>query len=107
MRWGLFMGVVCLGALLGVAAALHDDTATQVGMAFVGALFAAPVAAVLARRRESIAGAVEADESIEPAGSCSPRALARNYWRDRGHPPFMKPSDSDPDKHMFDPDRIS
>jgi nitrous oxidase accessory protein NosD len=31
--------------------------------------------------------------------------LANNYWRDRGHPPFTKPSDSVPDKRMFDLER--
>jgi hypothetical protein len=33
-------------------------------------------------------------------------ALAENFWRDRGHPPLMKPSDSTTDKHMLDPDRL-
>lgn len=107
MRWSLFIGVVCLGALIGVLAAVHDDTATKVGMAFVGALLAAPVGAAIARRRGSKVARDEMDESIEPAGSSSPRALAGNYWRDKGHPPFMKPSDSEPDKHMFDSDRLS
>lgn len=107
MRWTLFIGLVCLGALFGVAAALRDDTSTKVGMAFVGALFAAPVAAIVARRRRATIQVGEPVQSIEHGGSSSPSALARNYWRDRGHPPYMNPSDGDPDKHMFDPDRLS
>lgn len=107
MRWTLFIGVVCLGALFGVGATLGDDTSTNVGMAVVGALFATPVAAVVARRRGATLHVDESGQSSEHAGSSSPSALARNYWRDRGHPPYMKASDSDPDKHMFDPDRLS
>jgi hypothetical protein len=107
MRWTIFIGLVCLGGLFGLAAALGDDTSTKVGMAFLGALFATPVAAIVARRRGSTVQVGETAQSIEHGGSTSPSALARNYWRDRGHPPNMKPSESDPDKHMFDPDRLA
>jgi hypothetical protein len=100
MRLVLVAAVVALGAMIGVIAAAGDDTSTKVTMAFVGVLFALPVAALLARRRKGA-------EPIDTPGSTSPRSLSANYWRDRGHPPFMKPSDGDPDKHMFDPDRLS
>ena len=53
MRWARFIGVVCLGALLGVVAALEDDTSTKVGMALVGA---AAALALLARRRRQQLG---------------------------------------------------
>ena len=107
MRWARFIGVVCLGALLGAVAALEDDTSTKVGMALVGALFATPIASIVARSRGSNPKVGEPGHSMDGAGSTSPSALARNYWRDRRHPPYMKPSDGDPDKHMFDPDRLS
>ena len=107
MRWTRFIGVVCLGALLGAVAALEDDTSTKVGMALVGALFAMPVASIVARSRGSDPHVGEPGHSMDGAGSTSSSALARNYWRDRGHPPYMTPSDGDPDKHMFDPDRLS
>lgn len=107
MRWPRFIGVVCLGALLGGGAALADDTPTKVGMALVGALFATPVASIVARSRRSNPHVGEPGDSMDGAGATSPSALARNYWRDRGHPPYMKPSDGDPDKHVFDPDRLS
>lgn len=75
-------------------------------MALVGALFAVPVGAVLARRRKSATQNLTVDEPFPSAGSTSPRALAHNYWRDQGHPPFMKPSHAEPDQHMFDPERL-
>ena len=52
MRLVLFAAVVALGAMIGVIAAAGDDTSTKVTMAFVGVLFALPVAALLARRRK-------------------------------------------------------
>lgn len=107
MRLVLFAAVVALGAMIGVIAAAGDDTSTKVTMAFVGVLFALPVAALLARRRKGAERGQLTDEPIDTPGSTSPRSLSANYWRDRGHPPYMKPSDGDPDKHMFDPDRLS
>ena len=107
MRLVLFAAVLALGAMIGVIAAAGDDTSTKVTMAFVGVLFALPVGALLARRRKGSESGQLSDQLLDPSGSTSPRSLSANYWRDRGHPPFMKPSDGDPDKHMFDPDRLS
>jgi hypothetical protein len=33
--------------------------------------------------------------------------IAANYWRDRGHPPLMKPPSPPPDQHIHDPDRLA
>jgi membrane associated rhomboid family serine protease len=52
MRLVLFAAVIALGAMIGVFAAAGDDTSTKVTMAFVGVLFALPVAALLVRRRK-------------------------------------------------------
>lgn len=107
MRPIMFAGVVAFGATIGVITAAGDDNYTKAAMGFVGALYALPVAALLARRRKRSGLVQSSDERIETSGSTSPRSLSANYWRDRGHPPHMKPSDGDPDKHTFDPDRLS
>ncbi|MBI5721068.1 MAG: hypothetical protein KIT17_01605 [Rubrivivax sp.] len=105
MRKLIFLIIVTLGASVGLLSAADDDAWTRAVMAVVGALFAAPIGAVLTRRRKPTGATPLPDGPIETSGSTSPRALASNYWRDKGHPPFMKPSEAEPDRHMFDPDR--
>ena len=102
-----FGGAHATGSVCRSSRSRRDDTSTKVTMAFVGVLFALPVAALLARRRKGSESGQLSDELLDPSVSTSPRSLSANYWRDRGHPPYMKPSDGDPDKHMFDPDRLS
>lgn len=107
MRKLIFFAIVALGAAIGLASAVSDDGSTRAVMAVVGALFAAPVGAVLTWRRKRSVAKPFADEPVETSGSTSPRALTSNYWRDKGHPPFMKPAEAEPDRHMFDPDKLT
>ena len=106
MRRLIFIGIIAAGALVGLMSAAHDDWATRMVMSAVGALFAAPIAVVLTRRPRSKGVAPAWDESLQAGAVASPKALAANYWRDKGHPPFMKPQEAEPDKHMFDPDKL-
>jgi len=48
---------------------------------------------------------MEVDSALPGMGT-SPKDLAANFWRDKGHPPFMKPTEAKPDSHMFDPDKL-
>jgi uncharacterized membrane protein YfcA len=50
MRKLIFIGIVAVGALVGLLSAAQDDWATRMVMSAVGALFAAPIGAVLTRR---------------------------------------------------------
>jgi hypothetical protein len=106
MRKLIFFGFIALGALVGLIAAARADWPTRLVMMGVGGLFGAPVGGVLAgigrRRRQRL----EWEENPLPGMGTSSQDLAANYWRDKGHPPFMKPSEAEPDKHMFDPDRL-
>ena len=72
----------------------------------VGALFGAPIGGALASIGRKGRQPLEWDENPLPGMGTTPKDLAANYWRDKGHPPFMKPSEAEPDKHMFDPDRL-
>jgi len=106
MRKLIFIGVVAIGTLVGLLSAVNDDWATRFVMMAVGALFGTAIGGALAlagRRRFSM---VRSNESIPGMGS-STEDLAANYWRDKGSPPFMKPPSAVPDKHMFDPDKLS
>ena len=100
MRKLIFFSFVVLGAAIGLFSALHDDWSVKVVMMTIGAVVGTVLGGALTstRRRE------RARRSIEP-DDAPLEELDRNYWRDKGHPPFMKPPNADPDHHMFDPDR--
>jgi hypothetical protein len=106
MRKLIFFGIVAVGALAGLLSAAGDDWTTRTVMAFIGALFAAPIAGVLTKGSKAKLGLEAWGDSSEVGTATSPRALTANYWRDKGHPPFMKPSDAEPDTHMFDPEKL-
>lgn len=106
MRKLIFIGFIALGALIGLLSAAKDDWATRAVMMGIGALFGAPIGAVLARMSKRGTRPLEWDENPHPGMGTSPKDLAANYWRDKGFPPFMKPPEAGPDAHVFDPDKL-
>lgn len=103
MRKLIFIGIVAVGALVGLLSAVHEDWATRLVMAAVGSLFGSAIGGALAFAGRHRATRLQIDESIPGMGS-STADIAANYWRDKGSPPFMKAPSALPDKHMFDPD---
>ena len=104
MRKLIFIGFVALGALIGLLWAAMDDWATRAVMMGIGALAGTAIGGGLmqmgSRQRDRQSSWLD-----EPHGQGAPEdELVRNYWRDRGHAPFMKPPDAVPDMHVFDPD---
>ena len=95
-----------MGALLGLLSAAQDDWGTRVVMMGIGILFAAPIGAAFAGIKGKDRKVVDWPVEASPGDVTSPKALMDNYWRDGGHPPFMKPSNAPPDRHQFDPDRL-
>jgi|UniRef100_Q47DL3 hypothetical protein len=106
MRKFIFIGFIGLGALIGLLAAANSDWNTRLAMMGVGALFGWPIGGALASIGKKEWQRLERDENSLPGIGTTPKDLAANYWRDKGHPPFMKPSEVEPDQHMFDPDRL-
>ncbi len=106
MRKLIFIVFIALGALIGLIAAANTDWGTRLVMMGVGALFGAPIGGALASIGRKGRQPLEWDENPLPGMGTTPKDLAANYWRDKGHPPFMKPSEAEPGKHMFDPDRL-
>jgi hypothetical protein len=106
MRKLIFIGFIALGALVGLVSAAKkrlgnppcDDGSR---CTFRSAHWRA-LASIGRKERQRL----EWDENPLPGMGTTPKDLAANYWRDKGHPPFMKPSEAEPDKHMFDPDRL-
>jgi len=100
--------IICLlaGAGSGLAASLHDGWGTRIVMMLLGAMVAAPVGAALSKRaRGRSARRQPLEEGDSPHGT-SAESLAANFWRDRGHAPFMRPPGGPPDHHQLDPDRM-
>lgn len=106
MRKLILIGFIVLGALVGLVSAAKNDWGTRLVMMGVGALFGAPIGGALASIGRKGRQPLEWDENPLPGMGTTVKDLAANYWRDKGHPPFMKPSEAEPDKHMFDPDRL-
>ena len=90
MRKLIFIGFIAIGALIGLLSAAKDDWATRAVMMGIGALFGAPVGAALASVGKKGAPLKWEKDEIPGMGVTS-EDLAANYWRDKGHPPFMKP----------------
>lgn len=105
MRKLIFFVFVLLGATAGAMTALNDGVGVMLVMAGIGAV----VGAALGGAISGVGAHLRFREGSDPDASfgqgTSAKDRDRNYWRDRGHPPFMKPSDALPDRHMFDPDR--
>lgn len=103
MRKLVFVIFILLGISVGALTALNDGVGLMLVMMCIGAVVGAVVGGVLTnaggrKRRTRRRGDVDGYQAVSEERD-------RNYWRDRGHPPFMKPSDALPDRHMFDPDR--
>lgn len=110
MRKAIFLFFLLLGIGAGYLPARNDDLGLRIVMMAVGALFGGAIGGGLSQigKRQSHRRRLLTEEEIEPipgGGGSSSRDLAANYWRDKGLPPFRLP-DAEPNKHMFDPDRI-
>ena len=105
MRKLIFIGIVAVGALVGLLSAVHDDWATRLVMAAVGSLFGSAIGGALTFAGRHKAPRPRIDGTI-PGMGFSTADIAANYWRDKGSPPFMKAPSAVPDKHMFDPEKL-
>jgi hypothetical protein len=110
MRKAIFLFFLLLGIGIGFLSARHDGMDLQIVMMVIGALFGGGVGGGLSQigKRRIEGRRLFDDEDIEPipGAGLSGRDLSANYWRDKGLPPHTRMPDAEPDKHMFDPDRI-
>jgi hypothetical protein len=103
MRKLLFIASIVVGAFAGLLFSIDDDWMTQVVVIAFGALIGTAVGGIFVGRGSK--HRVWIDEDV-PGMSASMKELVANSWRDRGHPPFAKPWDALPDRHMLDPDKV-
>ncbi|CAM3345727.1 hypothetical protein [Paracidovorax anthurii] len=111
MRKAIFFFFLLLGIGAGYLSASNDDWGLRVGMMTVGAMFGGAIGGGLSqigKRQAKFRHQWRTEEEVEPIPGMgtSSRDLAANFWRDKGQPPFTRMPDAEPDKHMFDPDRI-
>ena len=108
MRKAIFLFFLLLGIGAGYLPARNDDWGLRIVMMAVGALFGGAIGGGLSqvgKRRRRLP--LHAEEELEPIPGMgtSGRDLAANYWRDEGHPQFMKPPRPEYGNHMLDADK--
>lgn len=101
----VFLSFIAFGAAIGMFTALHDDWGVKVVMMAIGGVIGAVLGGAVSGvgRRSQPVDIHETDDAFGQGTSARDRDS--NYWRDKGHPPFMKPPNALPDHRMFDPDR--
>jgi hypothetical protein len=109
MRKLVFLLFLAIGIGLGWLSARHDEIGLQIGMMLVGALFGGAVGGGLSQlgARSPHRQRLPTEEELRPIPGMglSSRDLAANFWRDEGHPPFMKPPRAEHGNHMLDADK--
>lgn len=107
MRKTVFFGFIAVGTVAGLIVALNGDWGIRLVMMAIGAVIGAAIGGAVTRvgKRPPVRVPPCFDQSYGQGTSAEDRD--RNYWRDKGHPPFMKPPSAEPDRHMFDPDRLA
>ena len=108
MRKAVFIFFLSLGIAAGAFATKGDDWGLSAVMMVVGALFGAAIGGGLAsigRRVPRLALRTEEEVVPIPGMGTSSRDLAANYWRDEGHPQFMKPPRPEHGNRMLDADK--
>ncbi len=95
MRMLAFLVLVLAGALAGWAIWQDEALATRLVLAAVSPLVGAAVGGALLKiGRGQVSRSLTANPI--PGSGVTSEDLAANYWRDKGHPPFMKPPEGDP-----------
>jgi len=108
LRKAIFLFFLLLGVGAGYLSVRDDDWGLRGVMMAVGALFGGAIGGGLSQiGKGRSARRPPTEEEIEPIPGMgtSGRDLAANYWRDEGHPQFMKPPRPEFGNHMLDADK--
>lgn len=110
MRSHLFIGCIVLAMTVGLTIGVVEGSLglailSGLKLAVIGMAIGALLSRIWRRSKspepegdERDVGDSEEWERLARMGShdTSPEELTSNYWRDKGHPPFMSPEDHDP-----------
>lgn len=98
MRKLVVIGFVIAGLAIGLLSARGETWAVKVFMMVLGGLIGATAGAALSRIGLGSRATPRRDGALRGLGTSS-EDLMDNYWRDEGHPQFMKPPS--PDSKQF------
>ena len=94
MRKLVVIGFVKAGAAIGLLSSLGETWALKVFMSGLGGLVGAIAGVALSRIGQGGHPTPRRDDALRGLGTTS-EDLMDNYWRDEGHPQFMKPPSAD------------
>jgi hypothetical protein len=94
MRKLIFTGFVAAGSMMGFILAMDASWAPRLVVVFFGATSGAALGGFLVGLGKKGRRRTCGDEVLRGLGTTSDD-LAENYWRDEGHPQFMKPPSPD------------
>jgi hypothetical protein len=98
MRKLIFIGFIVAGSAVGLLSTLGDGWGLRLFMMCVGALVGTAAGGGLSRLGRGGRRVLRQDDTLRGLGT-TPEDLVDNYWRDAGHPQFMKPPS--PDNKQF------
>ncbi len=94
LRLTLFLAIVVAVAIAGFLTGSGEDAATRLVLAGIGSLIGAAIGGAVLKLGGTKGPNTSTGSPIPGAGVTS-EDLAANYWRDKGHPPYMKPPDGE------------
>ncbi len=94
MRCAVFSVIVAAGGVTGFLLGGGENVATKLVLAGTGLLMGSAIGGAVLKFGGAKAPSPRHGNPIPGLGVTSDD-LAANYWRDKAHPPFMKPPDSD------------
>ena len=103
MRKAIFSLFIAMGACAGLLSSLDGGWGLRIVMTTLGAVAGIAIGGGVTRMGK---GTRTESRAIPGLGTDS-EDLAANYWRDGGHPPFMKPRRGEHGRHMLDPENLA